>query len=479
MWSNTIDAAGTGSSEAEVLAAIGGWDGLIIADFDETLLLRNATEAFLDCAAPSLLAAIMLRLLDILAPWRWAGGEAVRDVWRVRAVRLLFPGTMARWVRRIGELPANEPLLTALRARRQPFIIASLGFAPLIRPVLAAWGCEAVRLVACELTRRDRERGKLALIEAAIGADALAEAMVITDSGADEDVLARCAKPCLTRWQGARFERALRWIYLPGDYLIHVKRPLQSGVFRRLASDDLLLWMLMAAPGLDVRALAGIAALFFSLWAIYEIGYWENDICAVRLEADPVISAAFDLFEGENFPEQAWGWALGLGLLGAALLAGRDFAAEGAKWLTVLLALRAVFWLYNRIDKQSRVWLYLVLHGFRGLAVMVVAPVAIVGMLAGVAQIFARWQEYFLYRAVPAGGAFQWRDTPVRMVQLALFLLCLGGLAMAGFDIWRWRSAALLAWSLLLARKDIAAAVKGIHVLKMQRAPLARPGRIS
>ena len=60
--------AGFTKSEAEALAAIDAWPGLIVVDFDETLFLRNSTEEFLDSARPALLAAIMLRLLDVCSP---------------------------------------------------------------------------------------------------------------------------------------------------------------------------------------------------------------------------------------------------------------------------------------------------------------------------------------------------------------------------------------------------------------------------
>ena len=459
--------AGFTKSEAEALAAIDAWPGLIVVDFDETLFLRNSTEEFLDSARPALLAAIVLRLLDVCSPWRLTGGAMVRDVWRVRAVSWLFPWTMRRWGARCRRmaLQANLPLAAALRARQRPLVVASLGFLPLIRPLLDAMGWNDVRLIACTVTRRDRLRGKLAAITEAIGSTSLASAMVITDSADDAEVLAACAWPCLTTWSGARFGRALRRVYLPGDYLVHVKRPLQAGAFRRLLTDDLALWLLMSTRAFDLHFLCGVTALFFSLWAVYEIGYWENDVCAHRLEVDPVVSPHFAGFDTGRFAWKAWAAAILLALAGGLAIPPSAWAGKSGAWLAVLVGLRATYWLYNRIDKPSRVWLYLVLHVFRTLALAVVVPVGAVGMMAGVAQICARWQEYFWYRMARTPGGFRWRDTPLRLIQLLFFLLCLGALACARVDVWTWRSAALLGWSLFLARKDIRAALRNAHRL--------------
>jgi len=477
LWrgSSKIDAQGIATSEAETLVAIRSWTGLIVVDFDETLLLRNSTEEFIDCAVPSVLAAILLRLLDLCAPWRWRGGARSRDVWRVRMVCRLLPWTMRLWrakCPRLASEHANAPLLSTLRQRGEPFVVASIGFSPLIRPLLDSMGCPETQLIACRVDRRDRQRGKLALITAAIGADALADAMVVTDSADDSDVLAACARPCLTRWHDATFRRALRQVYLPGDYLVHVKRPLQEGAFRRLVTDDLALWLLITAPGLQLVFLAGVTALFFSLWSVYEIGYWENDACAVRLEADPVVSAQFADFDTAWFEPKAWAAAILLGLLGILAVRPSNSFEASAAWAAVLAALRAVYWLYNRIDKRSRAWVYIALHMFRTLAVAAIMPVGVIGMMAGVTQTLARWQEYFWYRLARAPGGFRWTDTPVRLIQLVFLILVLGALACAGTEIWTWRAAALLAWSLFLARKDIRAAIQNAH--RLDRANLTR-----
>ena len=452
------------TAEAEALALLARETRLVVVDFDETLYLRNSTEDFLDAAVPGLVAAIGLRALDFLSPWRWTGGAATRDVWRIWAVMLLMPWSLWRWRRVcavLGPRQANVALLRALRGK--DVVIGSIGFAPIINPLLDAMGGAAFRLIACPWPGFTARRGgKAVLLEARLGAGALASAMVITDSLADAELLRRCALPCLTRWKGAQFRRALARIYLPGDYLAYVKRPRVPGVLRLLVTDDLLWWLLVSvtahAPGLSY--LTGIELLFFSFWSVYEIGYWENDVCGLRFEADPVVALEFEDFVATHFERRAWVWAILLGAAGLAALGPEMLFQAGPKWLGFLLLLRLLYYLYNRIDKPTRIWLYLPLQCCRSLALAAVVPLGVVGILAGLAQILARWQGYAAYRRTKGAT---WRDTPARAVQLAILLAGLSFMALARpqLAIAGWPALELLIWSGFLARREVSAILRG------------------
>ena len=89
------------------IAAVRSHKGPVLIDLDGTLYFGNSTEDFIDTARPGLLALLMLRALDLFRPWRWTGGEATRDVWRVRLVAILFPWTSRRWNARVKELARN------------------------------------------------------------------------------------------------------------------------------------------------------------------------------------------------------------------------------------------------------------------------------------------------------------------------------------------------------------------------------------
>src|SRR5258707_2301920 len=85
------------ASPKEALAAVRAHQGSLLVDVDETLYLRNSTEDFIDCAWPGLVALLLLRVLDVLKPWRLTGGSDTRDTWRVCAISTFFPWTRWRW----------------------------------------------------------------------------------------------------------------------------------------------------------------------------------------------------------------------------------------------------------------------------------------------------------------------------------------------------------------------------------------------
>jgi hypothetical protein len=133
------------------LAAIGVHKGPVLLDLDETLYLRNSTEDFIDSAQPGAVALLLLRLLDAVRPWRWTGGDATRDVWRVRLITVLFPWTLRNWQARVTSLAeqfTNRPLLAAAKSCDQPPIVATIGFERIVTPLVAAIGLPEARIVA-------------------------------------------------------------------------------------------------------------------------------------------------------------------------------------------------------------------------------------------------------------------------------------------------------------------------------------------
>src|SRR5882762_3153953 len=177
------------ASPDAALAAVRAHDGPVVVDLDETLYLRNSTEDFIDCAAPGLLALLLLKPLDLLKPWRWTGGAPTRDAWRVRLICVLMPWTMMLWRRRVARRAAsytNQPLAAALRARAPAPLIATVGFLPIVTPLVAAMGFAEARVVASRLfVLEDRRGGKLRLLSTTLGDAAVRAAMVISDSGDD------------------------------------------------------------------------------------------------------------------------------------------------------------------------------------------------------------------------------------------------------------------------------------------------------
>ncbi len=147
------------------LEAVRAYEGPLLVDLDETLYLRNSTEDYIDCARPGLLASLLLRVLDVLKPWRLTGGINTRDTWRVCAISIFFPWTAWRWRAKapvFADRYLNQELKGALDARPQPPIVVTAGFRSIVAPLLAAMGFADSALIAARMySFADRRNGKL------------------------------------------------------------------------------------------------------------------------------------------------------------------------------------------------------------------------------------------------------------------------------------------------------------------------------
>lgn len=301
--------------------------------------------------------------------------------------------------------------------------------------MLEALDLPNAHLVCCDLHRiHHRRDGKLALLDITHKREFIAQALVITDSHADADLLAACKTPCLTVWQAAELRRAFDGLaYLPDDYLSRVKRPRQ-GALRHLVLYNLLPWILVGLSTSPLLAeVFGLTALFLSLWSIYEWGYYDNDRCAMEYEPSPKLTQEAQRFDGHFFSIKVWSTALVLGAAAIALLHPRElFLGNFACWVLTLLALCGTYWFYNRIDKSSRVWLYPLLQIFRYGGLFVVVVGSPVGYAAVLSQIVAHWIGYMIYRYQRVADITTWPKVALHTTQLFTFGMLLTPLILTG-----------------------------------------------
>ncbi len=207
-----VDAA---ALEAAFPSLEGRW---LLLDFDETLWLRNSTEAFLAAARPGFLAWLLLLPVRVSRPlWRPRAPSDLghRQDWlRIRVVTLLMPWTLSRWRRRaraLGEERRNLRLIGLVeRARPARIVVVTNGFAPVVAPLLEGIGLKVDTLVAAPLRGGGawRMRGKVANVAAALPAAALDRACFVTDHPDDAALLGRVATGLLCKWPEARYIRA-------------------------------------------------------------------------------------------------------------------------------------------------------------------------------------------------------------------------------------------------------------------------------
>lgn len=464
-------------SPKAALSAIREFDGPLLIDLDETLYLRNSTEDFIDCACPGIVAIVLLRVLDVLQPWRWTGGLATRDFWRVRTIATLLPWTRLRWRRRARRLAAehaNQPLIDTLNAHRsKAIIIITNGFAPIVGALVAALGISVHQVIAAGMSSaRDRRIGKLRMAQEQLGDRTVAESLVLSDSLDDLPLLDACRRPLLTIWPGACFRAALACTYLPGQYLSQVKRPGERYIIRGILKEDFVFWVLASVglAAMPVVHVLGLCLLLLSFWTIYELGYVDNDRIAARYESDPKLSAAYHFAPVATPKVRPWIWALGSAALAIAALRwpAPPSIVDLAMWTALLVALQLWFRFYNRLDKQTRIWPFAGLQLARAAAFAVLVPISPVGAMALGAHVLARWTPYLLYRI----GGREWPDTRFHLVRLMFFVILSGLLVLAlGISpMLGWTAAALLGWNLLRARKDLWSMLKAAR--RIDRTPV-------
>jgi hypothetical protein len=443
----------------EAIAGLMTHEGPIYIDLDETLYLRNSTEDYIDSAQPGIIAVVLLQVLEILRPWRWTGGHPTRDVWRVWIVSMCFPWVRLRWRSRVGPLAGqfvNPRLFAALQQHRHRVVIVTVGFMPIVQPLIEALGFGECRIIAARLGFQDRLNGKLHMVRASLGEEALSAALFITDSVEDVPVLERCRRPLRVVWPGSFYPRALSRVYLPGLYLSLVKRPGQRYIWRSVIQEDFAYWVLgtLVLATHPVLHLCGLALLSLSLWSIYERGYANNDWVAANLESAGKLSSEFSRGPVATPRFRPWLWAAISGAAAMDLLGPwSDFATNCAKWAAILLATHLIFGLYNRMDKSTRIWIYPLLQAARLPSIAVIVLVAPSGAMALGALMMARWVSYYFYRL--QGGA--WTNIRPNSMHLVFFAIALGmlGIGFGPQAVLTWTTAGLVTWSLIRARKEL------------------------
>jgi hypothetical protein len=258
----------------------------------------------------------------------------------------------------------------------------------------------------------------------------------------------------------ARYRRPLEDVYLPFVYCERVKRPGKGFFFKTVLADDWLVLTLALAwtAPLPMAAALGLLLLMFAFWTIYEIGYEENDRVAHEKEADPTLRAEYFATRPRMPRILPWIWALAFSLTGSIALSVQDLrlgaiVTIGAGWMAILIVTRALFWVYNHVDKRSRAWMYLGLQVARTLGVLIFLPASIVGVVALTSQVISRWAMYLVYRLGPGSWPGTGATHLARLLIFAVFSSAM--LAAAPKSILTYQLLAVFSWFVIRARNGI------------------------
>ncbi len=240
-------------------------------------------------------------------------------------------------------------------------------------------------------------------------------------------------------------------IYIPLLYSEKVKRPDRKYFLNNIIGEDFLILLLSFAYSSShlLLDIVGLFLLQIAFWCIYELGYIENDIIGEKFEDRAVLSYNYKSYEYSFRLWQPWVWSLALSFFGilaiskdrgvensAGITAFHEYgydlswiSQELASWIIFLLALRFLFHVYNKINKQSRVWFYVLLQACRYFGFLAVMTTNTVGLMLLVSIIIIRSIQYILYRYLGGKDSSWPMDFPKYFFCLLFYLLLIGSIA--------------------------------------------------
>jgi hypothetical protein len=249
-------------------------------------------------------------------------------------------------------------------------------------------------------------------------------------------------------------------IYTPLLYSEQVKRPGKKYFLNNIIGEDFII-LLLSFTYSSSNLWQNVISLFLlqmAFWCVYELGYIENDIVGEKFEDKAILSDSYQFYQISYSFWQPWLWSLSLSILGIVILF-KDRLASGVTlnflsllsnessnnlfwisqkivyWIIFLLVIRTLFYIYNHINKQSRLWLYLLLQTGRYCGFLVILSTNTIGLMFLVSNVLTRSIQYILYRYL-GGKESSWpMDFPKYFFCLLIYLLLIGVLAVNTRDI--------------------------------------------
>ncbi len=370
-----------------------------LLDVDHTLLLCNSTEVFLNQAFPRSLTWIVDRAIFHMyrsGKLRWIPGSLYRDQVRILVIVMLFPWNLLLWQlrgRRIGAALLNKQLASLAPRHQRQVITVSNGYGFILRPMLRGAGIRWP-LIASKLNPfRDtvRKKGKLGAIleqypniqwDAAVG---------ISDSMEDAEFLAHCGRGYLRNWSD---EWSPIPAYFPLRFTSRGKYDVIGMIRNVLLTDWPLILLAFVSSWIE---LGGVSCLFFAMYIIYEWGYFGNQYHVSTSEPNAKQHSQHDQFRNYQIHFGGFIWAVALSAAGLAIMDMMTWAVS-LKWIAGLAVLSALFWIYNRVSKTLRMYLYPLLQLPKYFVIALVLPLPLLGALLLLSQVVWQTAHYWIYR---------------------------------------------------------------------------------
>lgn len=394
---------------------------VVFVDFDYTLLSSNSTELFIASCKPALVVGTIEFFVRSCIPWKFSGIKhcyRLRDYICVLLIAILTPWNILSWKKNapaIFSRLSTVDIIDEIRSiDRSRLIIISFGMRFVIRALLAKSTLSDALLVATPVLvpLNYFRHGKLHVAIKAVGEARTRASTLITDSKDDEDLLSYCSNDILIPQQGISFHARER-LYIPLRYFSNVKYG-RSYMIDQLLLVDLVVCILSLSTGFSslVHYLIVCPMFILSLNCIYEIGYFENDMYAATTEATPVLSDSVERYRHYPIAVGSWVWATIFAGVGFALaielttLTPSMALPAAIGWAAALVAIRATFFVYNRLSPHRRTLVYPLLQALKYGSIFFVFRATVLGTILTISQIATLWTNYLIYRFGGSNASF-------------------------------------------------------------------------
>jgi phosphoserine phosphatase len=405
----------------------------VVLDFDHTLLLGNSTELFISTARPRLLAEMIDKIVSLVSRMLTT---KLSDRVHVLAIAILLPWTIPLWKRsshKIVNERWNHPLWKLMRRRvGNRVAVVSNGFRILITAVLRAAvvpsGIDFL-IIASDLRPKGRDirtEGKVVAIERDLPDIVWDKTIGVTDSLEDRDLIERSKHGVLTLWPEPRMQPQPG--YFPLRYVSRGKYPGKGYVRNFIFGQDFLVWLILFVT--MPQDIGAVLLLFVSFYAIYEIGYYENDFKAAKIEEKPSLSGRQELYAHYPIEQFGWLWALIIGFIGCLWTNHGVATSAILTWICLLIVVRFCFFIYNRKRPEERGLYYLILQGLKNFGGIVVLAPTLTGLLLAAAHLFQHATTYMIYRCGGDKTLF-----PRALSRLVIFAIEVGVVYGVGYSL--------------------------------------------
>jgi hypothetical protein len=423
--------------------------GKVFYDFDNTLLLDNSTNLFFNTVRPRWLMYIVFKCIEFLLDNFKINRFKWEDFIKTLLCKYLFPHSYMYWyffkAKKIAKEYVNVSLTDQKNLKKREVIVISFGHREIIEPILKYIDID-YKLVASRASilfpKNIRLKGKLYHLQKFLDKNDYTESIFVTDSEDDKELLNFFKNSFLVVW-GSQTPVSYGITYVPFRYTSECKYVVRNIIWNQHLGEDYVI-LVLAYWLTSINQILCVFLLFISFFAIYEIGYFENDMYSSKKEEKPSLSGRQAAFINYPIYRYAILWAILCGLGGLYMLSECNYI-NIVGWFGILLLQYLLFKFFNALPPSKRIYLFPILQYLKTFSYVLVLPLNALGGVLLYSQMMRQTINYYIYR-----HAGNYRTFKRQIHRLLTFIIVISIMLTVGIinlnDILTVQSAVVILW---------------------------------